>query len=125
MLSEKKRILIVDDEKDTVDLAEMVLEEFYHVFTLNNGEEAIDFLTHHKEKPHLVILDILMPKINGIEVCRWIKQHSQLKHIPVILFTVMARKKDQLEGKKAGCDDFITKPISIDDLLALLETYLN
>jgi len=66
-----------------------------------------------------------MPKINGIEVCRWIKQHPQLKHIPVILFTVIARKKDQLEGKKAGCDDFITKPISIDDLLALLETYLN
>lgn len=121
----KSSILVVDDEEDTVELARMVLEyEDYDVFSASNGSEAIDFLTNSGIKPDLVLLDVLMPKIDGLEVCRWIKSQPNLKKIPVLLFTAKVGKKDRIAGEEAGADDYINKPFSADDLLSLIRTHI-
>jgi two-component system alkaline phosphatase synthesis response regulator PhoP len=119
-------ILVVDDEEDTVELAKMVLEyEGFRVFSAANGEEAIDFLERGEDRPDLILLDVLMPKKNGLEVCRWIKQHPELKQIPVLLFTAKVGKKDRIAGEEAGADAYINKPFSADDLLSLIRTHLE
>ncbi|MFW9778845.1 MAG: response regulator transcription factor [Candidatus Heimdallarchaeota archaeon] len=122
----KGAILVVDDEEDTVELARMVLEyENYNVFSASNGREAIDFLKTTDIKPDLVLLDVLMPKIDGLEVCRWIKSQPNLKKIPVLLFTAKVGKKDRIAGEEAGADDYINKPFSADDLLSLIRTHIT
>lgn len=122
----KSSILVVDDEEDTVELARMVLEyENYDVFSASNGSEAIDFLTTNEIKPDLILLDVLMPKIDGLEVCRWIKSQPNLKKIPVLLFTAKVGKKDRIAGEEAGADDYINKPFSADDLLSLIRTHIT
>lgn len=119
-------ILVVDDEADTVELARMVLEyEGYRVFSASTGEEAIEFLDTNSEKPDLVLLDVLMPKTNGLEVCRWIKKQPKLKNIPVLLFTAKVGKKDRIAGEEAGADAYINKPFSADDLLNLIKEHLE
>ncbi|MHA1977306.1 MAG: response regulator [Candidatus Hodarchaeales archaeon] len=119
-------ILVVDDEEDTVELARMVLEfEGYRVFSASNGQEAIDFLNTQEEKPNLVLLDVLMPKMDGLKVCKWIKEKSDLKDIPVLLFTAKVGNKDRLAGEKVGADAYIAKPFSADDLLSLIQTHID
>ena len=119
-------ILVVDDEEDTVELARMVLEyEGYRVFSASNGEEAIHFLDTSTEKPDLVLLDVLMPKVNGLEVCKWIKDYDNFKEIPVLLFTAKLGKKDRVAGEAAGADAYLNKPFSADDLLNLIKTHLE
>ncbi|MHA1968344.1 MAG: response regulator [Candidatus Hodarchaeales archaeon] len=119
-------IFVVDDEEDTVELARMVLEyEGYRVFSASNGEEAIQFLNQNLEKPDLVLLDVLMPKVNGLEVCKWIKEQEPLKNIPVLLFTAKVGKKDRVAGEEAGADAYINKPFSADDLLSLIKKHLE
>ncbi len=119
-------ILVVDDEEDTVELVKIVLErEGYYVFSATNGEEAINLLRNDEIKPNLVLLDILMPKKNGLDVCKWIKNHYDLKNIPVILFTAKAGKKDRTSGEEVGADAYINKPFSTTDLLALIKTHLE
>ena len=119
-------ILVVDDEEDTVELARMVLEfEGYRVFSANNGKEAIEFLKAKKEKPNLVLLDVLMPKLDGLKVCKWIKENPDLKEIPVLLFTAKVGNKDRLAGEKVGADAYIAKPFSADDLLNIIQTHIE
>lgn len=121
-----KSILVVDDEDDTVELARMVLEfEGYRVFSASNGLDAIDFLKTNTEKPDLILLDVLMPKMDGLEVCKWVKQQSNLKSTPVLLFTAKVGKKDKIAGEEAGADAYINKPFSADDLLSLIEIHLE
>ncbi len=123
---EDDSILVVDDEEDTVELARMVLEyEGYRVFSASDGEEAIQFLNTNSEKPNLILLDVLMPKVNGLEVCKWIKNNPKLKNIPVLIFTAKVGKKDRIAGKEAGADAYINKPFSADDLLNLIKTHLE
>ncbi|MFX0086310.1 MAG: response regulator [Candidatus Hodarchaeota archaeon] len=119
-------ILVVDDEEDTVELARMVLEdEGYRVFSVSNGEEAIQFLNENPEKPDLILLDVLMPKVSGLEVCKYIKTNETYKKIPVLLFTAKVGKKDRIAGEKAGADAYISKPFSADDLLSLIKVHIE
>ncbi len=121
-----KSILVVDDEDDTIELARMVLEfEGYRVFSASNGQDAIDFFENNGEKPDLILLDVLMPKMDGLEVCRWIKKQSDLKSIPILLFTAKVGKKDRIAGEEAGADAYINKPFSADDLLSLIKIHLE
>lgn len=121
-----KSILVVDDEDDTVELARMVLEfEGYRVFSASNGQDAIDFLKKSDKKPDLILLDVLMPKIDGLEVCKWIKRQSRLKSIPILLFTAKVGKKDRIAGEEAGADAYINKPFSAEDLLSLIKNHLE
>ncbi|NHJ01471.1 MAG: response regulator [Candidatus Heimdallarchaeota archaeon] len=122
----KHRILVVDDEEDTVELARMVLEyENYEVISASNGEDALELLKENRNRPNLILLDVLMPKISGLEVCRWIKENNELKNIPVLLFTAKVGKKDRQAGEEAGANAYINKPFSAEDLLNLIKKHLD
>ena len=121
-----KTIFVVDDEESSVKIIQLLFEdEGYRVFTANTGEETIDFLEKSDEKPDLILLDIILPKLDGLEVCKWIKSQLYLKDIPVVLFTVKASESDKNAGLNAGADAYITKPFKVDDLLPLIESHIN
>ena len=104
-----KKILIVDDEKDLVEIVKMSLEPLgYEVFEAYDGSEGLE--KARQVKPDLIILDLMLPKMDGYQVCRILKFDVNFKHIPIILFTARAGRDDIEKGKEAGADAFITKP---------------
>ncbi|MFM2362335.1 MAG: hypothetical protein RLZZ316_1237 [Bacteroidota bacterium] len=107
----KKKILIADDEEDILEIVQYNLQqEGYDVTTAKNGDEA---LTKAKQlKPDLVILDIMMPKRNGVEVCQLMRSQPQFKATLVIFLTALSDETNQVKGFDTGADDYITKPIS-------------
>jgi two-component system alkaline phosphatase synthesis response regulator PhoP len=121
----KGKILVVDDENYILHILDFSLgAEGYEVITAENGEEAVR--KAREEKPDLVVLDIMMPKMDGFEACRTIKRDAELAHTPVILLSAKARDIDQKQGYEAGADDYITKPFSpsrlVDRVHGLLKT---
>ena len=121
-----KTIFIVEDEESSANLAKIILEqEGYRVLIASTGQEAIDSLKEFQELPNLVLLDILLPKINGIEVCKWIRNQQRFENIPIIIFTALVQEEDRIEGLNAGANEYITKPFSIDKLLDIIKEYIN
>jgi len=119
----KNRILLVDDEKDIVEFLQYNLEqEGFEVFSAYNGEDAIRTLI---KKPDLVILDVMMPKMDGFEVCRRIRQMNGMENLPVIFLTAKSTEKDEIYGLEIGADDFIRKPISPKKLIARVKSNLR
>ena len=119
----KKQILIVDDEPDTLELMQTILEyEGYEIIKALNGMEALDLIN---ENIDLVLLDVRMPKLNGIEVCKRLKSDPSYKHIPIVIFSAKTLEYQIEEGLKAGADEYITKPFSSSYLLGILQKYLN
>ncbi len=105
------RVLIVDDILANVRLLEAKLAaEYFEVVTAMNGADAIESI--QRNKPDIVLLDVMMPGIDGIEVCRRIKANPQTQHIPVIIVTALDQPEDRVRGLEAGADDFLTKPVS-------------
>jgi len=119
------RILVVDDEKDIRNLLRQVLEHAgYQVETAANGREALEMV--ERSLPDLMLLDIMMPELDGWEVCRQVKSKQKTKHLPVILLTVRNQPLDKIVGTEVvGADDYITKPFDLDDLLARVEQRLK
>ena len=116
-------ILIVDDENDIIDLLSYNLSNNnYNVETAYDGSEALLKINNNID---LVLLDIMMPKIDGIEVCKSIKKNPSTKNIPVILLTAKSTSQDEYEGLISGADDYIKKPISIKNLLLRIKNILN
>ena len=112
----KKRILFVDDEKDLVTMVAVRLEsKGYEVLAAYDGEEAL--AKARKEKPDLIILDIMMPKMDGYDVCTALKGDPQYAGIPIIMFSAKAQPRDVERGKQAGADAYITKPFEPQALL--------
>jgi len=104
-----KKILIVDDEKDLVEIIRLGLEPLgYQVFEAYDGQEGLE--KARQIKPDLLILDLMLPKLDGYQVCRMLKFDVNYKEIPVILLTARAAEKDIAMGQEAGADAFITKP---------------
>jgi len=121
---DRKRILVVDDEIYIVHILEFSLTmEGYQVLTAADGEEAMRLI--EQERPDLVVLDIMMPKMDGYEVCRRLRQDEQLKGIPVILLSAKGRAVDREVGLQAGADDYITKPFSPRKLLEKIRDLLD
>jgi DNA-binding response OmpR family regulator len=117
-VSEKKIILIVDDEPDIVNLTEKILKlGKFNTLTCNNGKEALKVIEDKYNEISLVLLDLMMPGVTGMEVLRTIKSNDMFKHILVILFTVKSFKEDIKKGKEMGADGYITKPFSGKQLL--------
>lgn len=113
---EKKRILLVDDEKQLVELVSMRLEaNGYEVIPAYDGQDALD--KARKTKPDLIILDLMLPKIDGYKVCRMIKFDEKYKHIPIIMFTARAQENDERLGYEVGANGYITKPFEAQELL--------
>ena len=120
----KKTILVVDDEQDLLDLIEYNLKkEGYSVIKAENGLEGIKAAREHK--PNLVLLDIMMPKMDGIETCEQLRADPELKNIPIIFLTARSDEKTEIEGLDKGADDFITKPISTTKLLSRINAVLR
>ncbi len=104
------RVLVVDDVIQNVKLLEAKLtSEYFDVLTAMNGEEALDVI--EKEHPDIVLLDVMMPGMDGFEVCRRIRANAKTAHIPVIMVTALDQPRDRVAGLEAGADDFLTKPV--------------
>lgn len=124
-MSEKKTILIVDDEPDIVNLTEKFLKlgEF-DTLTCNNGRDALEIIEEKYQDISLVLLDIMMPGTSGYSVLKEIKENEKYKHIIVILFTVKSFNEDIQKGKKLGADGYLTKPFSGKELLKYVQEKL-
>ncbi len=118
------KVLIVDDEPFNLDLLEQELaEEGYAIERANDGEEALEKVESFL--PDVILLDYMMPKMNGIEVVKRLKQDERYKGIPVILLTAKASQEDKVKGLNAGADDYITKPFESFELLARVRSMLR
>lgn len=119
-----KKILIVDDEVDLVETVRFPLEmEGYHVLVSYNGEDALN--QARKENPDLILLDLMLPKLDGYKVCRLLKFDDRYKHIPILMLTAKTQEKDKALGMETGANEYITKPFEMDDLLKKVKAYLN
>jgi len=115
------RILVADDEKEIRDLVKKYLErELYQVDTAVDGEEALRLFESHKYD--LILLDLMMPKIDGIEVCRRLRN---LTNIPILMLTAKDQEIDKILGLGIGADDYMTKPFSINELVARIKAHLR
>ena len=119
-----ERILVVDDNETNRDILEARLTaNGYEVLHACDGEEALAMTTRHR--PDLILLDIMMPKVDGIEVCRRIKADAKLSFTPIILVTAKADSKDIVTGLDAGADEYLTKPIDQTALVARVKALLR
>lgn len=122
-----QKILIVDDEDHLRMLIEQTLEDLedegVELLTAANGQEALDLII--EEKPNLVFLDVMMPKMNGIEVCRKVKQELKLNDVFIIILTAKGQELDKQKGKDVEADIYMTKPFDPDELLAKAREVLD
>ncbi len=114
-----KKILVVDDNEDILELIEMNLKDQYHLTLARNGKEALRVL--EKQLPHLVVSDVMMPVMDGMELCGKIKENKSTMHIPVILLTARSLDMHKTEGISKGADLYITKPFDIDYLKSAIK----
>ncbi|QOD38397.1 PleD family two-component system response regulator [Candidatus Wolbachia massiliensis] len=115
------KILVVDDVSSNVKLLEARLKaEYYTVIVAHDGEEAMDLVA--KQQPDIILLDIMMPKMNGFEVCKKLKNDPLTTHIPIIMVTALHDTHDKVQGINAGADDFLTKPIDETALSARIKS---
>lgn len=120
----KEKILIVDDERDITELIEYNLEkEGYKTVKAFDGENAIKLA--ELEIPQCIILDLMLPKVDGLEVCRVLKNNERTKHIPIIMLTAKSEESDVVVGLQLGADDYVTKPFSPKILLARIKALLR
>jgi len=119
-----KKILIVDDEQDIVESLKFVLETSdYTCYTADNGEDGLRLA---KELiPDLIILDVMMPKINGYKISRLLKYDNKYKNIPILMVTARTQEEDKLIGEETGADEYITKPFELDEVVKKVEEYLK
>ena len=123
-MPESKKILIVDDEQDIVETLKFILEaQGYTCFCAYNGEDG---LNQAKEiMPDLIILDVMMPKINGYKISRLLKYDNKYKNIPIIMVTARSQEQDKLIGEETGVNEYISKPFELDEILSVVKKYLG
>ena len=120
----KKKILLVDDEKDMVYAVKLQLETHdYEVITAQDGQEGLEKARH--EKPDLIILDLMLPKIDGYKVCRMLKFDEKYKNIPVLMFTARIQQSDEKLGYEVGADAYLTKPFEPETLIKKIKELLK
>ena len=120
----KERILVVDDEEDILELVRFNLSrEGYDVMVAASGEKAVDIT--HKELPHLIVLDLMLPGIDGLEVTRILKNNPETRRIPIVMLTAKGEEADVVAGLELGADDYVVKPFSPRILLARVRAVLR
>ena len=120
---DKARVLIVDDEPDIVESIKFNLElEGFECLVARDGEDAL--LKAKREKPNLILLDIMLPKINGYKIARLLKFDQSYKDIPIIMLTARTQKTDIQLGEETGADEYVTKPFDMEMLVGLAKKYL-
>ena len=119
-----KTIMVVDDERDLVETIKLKLSaEGYDVIEAYDGQEALEKM--RQKRPDLVLLDIMMPQLNGYQVCREIKKDAKLKQIPVLMLTAKVQESDKFWGLETGADDYITKPFEFETLMDSIKKYVK
>jgi putative two-component system response regulator len=119
----KQSILVVDDTPDNIDLLSELLKDDYRVRVATSGEKALK-IAYSDEPPDLILLDIMMPGLSGLEICRRLKANPDRRGIPVIFVTAMSSVEDEQRGLGLGAVDYITKPISPPIVKARVRTHL-
>jgi putative two-component system response regulator len=122
-ISEKATILVVDDTPDNLALMSNLLKSDYKVKVASGGEKALK-IAGSEPKPDLILLDVMMPGMDGYEVCRQLKEDATTRHIPVIFLTAKAEAEDEAKGMDLGAVDYISKPISPPIVLARVKSQL-
>jgi DNA-binding response OmpR family regulator len=118
-----KKILVTDDSATIIEMIKEALElGGYSVITAKDGQEALD--KARREKPDLIILDLMLPKLDGYKVCRMLKFDEKYKAIPIVMFTARAQESDKLLGKEVGADAYLTKPFDPEKLLGKIKELL-
>ena len=121
---EKKKILVVDDEPDVTDLVAYHLKaKGFHVETVNDATASISRARSYQ--PDLVILDIMMPHLSGIQICRILRADHKLAKVPIIFLTAKAEPHDRIDGLESGADDYVGKPFSPKELVLRVESILR
>jgi two-component system cell cycle response regulator DivK len=122
--SAQKKVLIVEDNELNMKLFNDLLEaNGYAVIQTRDGLSALDLARKHR--PDLVIMDIQLPEVSGIEVTKWLKEDDELRHIPVIAVTAFAMKGDEQKIREGGCEAYISKPISVVSFLQTIDGFLK
>jgi two-component system cell cycle response regulator DivK len=120
----KKTVLIVEDNELNMKLFNDLLEAHgYATLKTSHGIEAMELARAHK--PDLILMDIQLPEVSGLEVTRWLKADEELKSIPVIAITAFAMKGDEERIREGGCEAYMSKPISVAKFIATIRTYLE
>ena len=118
------RILVVDDEPQNIRLLQIRLQaDGYTVLAANSGQEALELV--QAEAPDLILLDIMMPGMNGFEVCQQLRAEESTQFIPVVMVTALAEKEDRIRAIEAGADDFISKPFDSHEVLARVRSLVR
>jgi len=124
-MSNQLRILIVDDEKMNRRVLAELLKPYYKIMVVKNGDQALKAVGRLEQQPDLILLDIMMPGMDGYEVCRRLKANNDTSHIPVIFVTALGDVEDESKGLHLGAVDYITKPVSLPIVLARVKTHLQ
>src|SRR5881394_3911715 len=120
----RKKILLVDDSATILMMERMILNKGpYDLVTATNGEEAVAKALH--ERPDLILMDVVMPKMNGFDACRRIRQEDLIRATPIIMVTTRGEVQNMETGFESGCNDYVTKPINTTELLTKLRNYLG
>jgi two-component system alkaline phosphatase synthesis response regulator PhoP len=120
----KGTVLVIDDEKDLIELVRYNLDkEGFDVVAAHDGTSGLEIATRHK--PNLVVLDLMMPGMDGLEVCRRMRGDERTRRIPVIMLTAKAAETDRIVGLELGADDYVTKPFSPRELVARVKAVLR
>jgi len=119
----KKKVLVVDDEADSLKILKINLEDTnnYEVLALSSANDIISQV--HLFKPDIILLDILMPEINGIEACEMLNNDSLGERIPIIILSALDKDVDKLKTLKSGMLDYLVKPVKIEELISKIEKY--
>ena len=120
----KNKVLIVEDNELNMKLFDDLLSaRGYQTFKTRDGSRVLELARQHK--PNLILMDIQLPEVSGLEVTRQLKKEDNLKHIPVVAVTAFAMKGDEEKIRQSGCEDYISKPISITEFIKVVQKYLD
>ena len=120
----RKKILLVDDAETILMMGRMIFNKWnYEIVTAKDGKEAIT--KAEEERPDLILLDILMPKMDGFEVCRHLRKKKETKAIPIIMVTTRGEAENIEIGYESGCNDYVTKPINGLELLTKVKNFIG
>jgi CheY-like chemotaxis protein len=122
-MMKRKKILIVDDSSTVLVMEQMILKGSYELIAAKDGHEAVE--KAKAELPDLILMDLLMPKMNGIEACKQIRSQEATKTIPIIIVTTRSERENVEAGFENGCNDYITKPFNNQELLKKIKNYIG
>lgn len=119
-----KRSLVIVEDDESIALAErLILQEHFNVHVARDGEEGLALVRKHK--PHAVVLDVMMPKLSGFEVCKRIREDASIKNTKVVMVTAKDQQRDESKGLESGADDYIMKPFEPTELLHVVNQVLK